>query len=157
MPALAAMAGEAVVSRQPRRDSLPPPARRRPVSERPTMEGPPLAAPEPQMLDGIPAGRSLVLGTPEAPSDEEIELAFGALRDIDTSGKLLLIWGQQGTEPGRLSYPYDLEFDREGNLFVIEFGNHRVQRFTPAGESLGCWGQEGRGEGERSARIRARP
>jgi serine/threonine protein kinase len=86
MPALAAMAGEVVVSRQPRRDSLPPPARRRPVSERPTMEGPPLSAPEPQLLDGIPAGRSLVLGTPEAPSDEEIELAFGALRDIDTSG-----------------------------------------------------------------------
>ena len=91
---MAAASGE-LVARQPRRESLPPqpqqlgrPAERArsapPVGSSSRAERPPSA--EPALLEGIPIGRSLVLGSSEAPSDEEIELAFGALRDGDTSG-----------------------------------------------------------------------
>jgi len=36
----------------------------------------------------------------------------------------------------------------DGTLYVCEFGNHRVQRFTRDGASMGCWGSEGRQEGQ---------
>jgi serine/threonine protein kinase len=97
---LAAVSGEMVVNRQPRRDSLPPqpqhltslPAAPRSAPERPRTPAlaPAPAAQRPQgdasLLEGIPIGRSVVLGSAEAPSEEEIELAFGALRDGNTSG-----------------------------------------------------------------------
>ena len=101
VPAPMAASGEMVVGRQPRRESLPPPSPSSPpqhltsapppsaraASERPRVSPPQGSPPpEPSLLEGIPIGRSLVLGSPEAPSDEEIELAFGALRDSDTSG-----------------------------------------------------------------------
>jgi hypothetical protein len=47
-----------------------------------------------------------------------------------------------------LSYPYSLVFDAEGDLLVCEYGNHRVQKLTRDGQSLGCWGTEGRQPGE---------
>ncbi|HEX5444097.1 MAG TPA: hypothetical protein VFW87_09730, partial [Pirellulales bacterium] len=42
----------------------------------------------------------------------------------------------------------DLVFDDAGHLFVSEWGNCRVQKFTRSGESLGCWGRPGRAPGE---------
>jgi hypothetical protein len=35
-----------------------------------------------------------------------------------------------------------------GVVYVVEYGNHRVQKFTREGRSLGCWGTNGRGEGQ---------
>jgi len=87
---MAAASGE-MVARQPRRESLPPQpqqlAATPPVRAVPPARAPAARPPSEQpLLEGIPIGRSLVLGSAEAPSDEEIELAFGALRDGDTSG-----------------------------------------------------------------------
>ena len=36
----------------------------------------------------------------------------------------------------------------DGNVLVVENGNHRVQKLTRDGKSLGVWGHEGRGVGE---------
>jgi hypothetical protein len=33
-------------------------------------------------------------------------------------------------------------------LYVVEYGNHRVQKFTTDGRSLGCWGGPGREPGQ---------
>lgn len=66
---------------------------------------------------------------------------------FDVSGaeaKLVRYWGQPGGEPGQLSYPYDLLLDGEGGAYLCEYGNHRVQRFSLAGELLGHWGRNGR-------------
>ena len=41
-----------------------------------------------------------------------------------------------------------LALDGQGHVYVCEFGNHRVQKFTLDGESLGCWGSEGKAPGE---------
>ena len=46
--------------------------------------------------------------------------------------------------PVSLKYPYDVAFGPGGELYVVEYGNHRVQKFTPEGVSLGCWGGPGR-------------
>ncbi len=53
---------------------------------------------------------------------------------FDPRGTLLNIWGEHGSEPGKLSYPYDLALDGEGRVYVSEHGNHRVQKFTLTGE-----------------------
>ncbi len=63
--------------------------------------------------------------------------------------ELLEVWGESGTEPGKLSFPYDLILD-DDYLYVCEFGNHRVQKLTKQGECIECWGRAGRGVGELS-------
>lgn len=56
-------------------------------------------------------------------------------------------FGSAGTSAGQIRYPYDIVlYDNE--VFVCEFGNHRVQRFSREGESLGLWGMPGREPGE---------
>ena len=65
------------------------------------------------------------------------------------SGKveIVKIWGEQGHEPGKLNYPYDILLDGEF-VYLCEFGNHRVQKFTREGQSVGWWGRNGRGKGQ---------
>jgi hypothetical protein len=46
-----------------------------------------------------------------------------------------------------MHYPYCLVLDGAGHVYVSEFGNHRVQKFTLDGRSLACWGGEGRAPG----------
>lgn len=71
---------------------------------------------------------------------------------FDVSGpepKLARSWGEYGHAPGQLGYPYDLHLvEAEGVVYLCEFGNHRVQKFTLAGEFLGGWGRNGRQPGE---------
>jgi DNA-binding beta-propeller fold protein YncE len=33
-------------------------------------------------------------------------------------------------------------------LYVVEYGNQRVQKFTAEGKSLGCWGSSGKQPGQ---------
>ena len=46
-----------------------------------------------------------------------------------------------------MSYPYDLAIGPDHCLYVCEYGNHRVQKFTLDGQSLGTWGTAGPGAG----------
>jgi len=46
-----------------------------------------------------------------------------------------------------LRYPYDLVLDGP-YVYVCEFGNHRIQKFTRDGEVVGTWGRAGREKGE---------
>jgi sugar lactone lactonase YvrE len=67
--------------------------------------------------------------------------------------RLVKIWGQQGAAPGQLKYPYGIALDDDalddgGHVYICEFGNHRVQKFTSDGASLGCWGASGRQPGQ---------
>lgn len=69
--------------------------------------------------------------------------------------KLVKSWGEQGHEPGRLNFPYDILLDEaalrgqsSGYIYLCEFGNHRVQKFTMNGEFVGSFGTNGRRDGE---------
>jgi phage tail-like protein len=56
--------------------------------------------------------------------------------------QLVDIWGQvdlagkpqPGTEPGRFNTPWTLAGDSEGNVYMVDYGNHRVQKFNALGE-----------------------
>ena len=71
---------------------------------------------------------------------------------FDASGseaKLVKSWGEKGHAPGQLHYPYDILLDDaalagqpDGCVYLCEFGNHRVQKFTLDGEFVGLLGRE---------------
>ena len=53
------------------------------------------------------------------------------------------VWGTRGTAPGQMSYPYDLAIGPDRSLYVCEYGNHRVQKFTLDGDAAGRLGRVG--------------
>ena len=72
-----------------------------------------------------------------------------------SEAKLIKSWGKHGKAPGELNYPYDILLDEagwagdsNGHVYLCEFGNHRVQKFTLDGRFVGLWGTNGRREGE---------
>lgn len=63
-----------------------------------------------------------------------------ALGDYD----FLSEWGEFGImHPGQLSYPQFLAVDSDGNSYVSDLGNKRIQKFSSSGEFVTEWGQSG--------------
>jgi DNA-binding beta-propeller fold protein YncE len=67
---------------------------------------------------------------------------------FDRMGNLQTFWGKEGSAPGELYYPYGLVLGPDDSVYIAEFGNHRVQKFTRDGRSLGTWGGHGRQPGQ---------
>jgi DNA-binding beta-propeller fold protein YncE len=73
-------------------------------------------------------------------------------------GEYLETWGTPGTGAGEFEFysrrsgygaPYgDVAFDTDGNIYVLDTGNFRVQKFAPDRSFLLAWGSEGEGEGQ---------
>jgi ABC-type Fe3+ transport system permease subunit/DNA-binding beta-propeller fold protein YncE len=57
--------------------------------------------------------------------------------------KLIDYIGSIGRRAGQLRYPYDLAMLGDGTLVVCEFGNNRIQLFSPDGRSLAVYGEAG--------------
>jgi DNA-binding beta-propeller fold protein YncE len=64
------------------------------------------------------------------------------------SGKLLRTISQRGDEEGELNLPRDATIGPDGNLYIVDGGNFRVQVFTPEGEYLRSLGEVGRRSGQ---------
>jgi hypothetical protein len=54
-------------------------------------------------------------------------------------GRYLRDFGGEGRDPGRLFYPFGMAAD-DAYLYVVEYGNNRLSRFTRDGQFRGCWG-----------------
>jgi|GEM_PF-2077323 len=70
------------------------------------------------------------------------------LRRFTADGRLLQTLAVEGFAPGQVITPAGLCVDDDGNLWVADSGNHRVQCFAPAGTPCSCWGRRGNGWGE---------
>ena len=56
-----------------------------------------------------------------------------------------------GNGPGQLTQPWDIDFDIQGNIYVVDFIKHQVLVFSENGQYLRRFGQKGQGKGELSA------
>ena len=58
------------------------------------------------------------------------------------------MFGSVGSGDGQLHGPMDVAVDHAGNVFVADTGNHRIEKFGPAGNFLTKWGSAGSGGGQ---------
>jgi DNA-binding beta-propeller fold protein YncE len=57
-------------------------------------------------------------------------------------------FGAEGSDNGEFSYPGDVAVDNDGNIYVADTDNNRIQKFDPDGNYLTQWGQPGPGDGQ---------
>ena len=74
-------------------------------------------------------------------SSSFVQISFGS-GDYD----LISEWGTFGVvEPGHFSYPQFIAVsDDDGSIYVSDFGNKRIQKFSSNGEYIVDWGQSGK-------------
>ena len=59
------------------------------------------------------------------------------------TGKLLFTFGSAGSQVGELYHPTNIAIGAEGDVYVVETSNFRVQRFTAEGKHVRMYGQIG--------------
>ncbi len=62
--------------------------------------------------------------------------------------ELVATWGSLGADDGRFNYPTGIAVDAEGNVYVVDTRNDRIQKFGNTGAFLLKWGTRGSGDGE---------
>jgi sugar lactone lactonase YvrE len=62
--------------------------------------------------------------------------------------EFLFAWGSEGTGSGQFNYPRAITIGPDGNIYVADSENHRIQVFTPEGEFVATWGSYGSGPGQ---------
>ena len=60
----------------------------------------------------------------------------------------ILTWGSQGKGNGQFQDPRGIAVDEEGNIYVVDSGNHRIQKFDSNGKFLIQWGSQGTEPGQ---------
>ncbi|MEE8638772.1 MAG: 6-bladed beta-propeller, partial [bacterium] len=65
-------------------------------------------------------------------------------------------WGEFGTGDGEFNSPGGVEVAPNGNVYIGDRGNHRMQYFTATGSFLGKWGSFGTGDGQFNSLTGAR-
>lgn len=58
-----------------------------------------------------------------------VDTAMHRLAVFDLGGTFLGFLGERGAGPGQFNYPLDADFDSEGDLYVLDALNSRIQRF----------------------------
>ncbi|MFZ5539255.1 MAG: 6-bladed beta-propeller [Pseudomonadota bacterium] len=94
------------------------------------------------------------LGSPEQFRPVDVAIAGDRLYVVDIknhqvhvldkrTGRLLHKFGQAGSGPGELFQPTNIAIGPDGDLYVVETGNFRVQRFKPDGTVARSYGTIG--------------
>ena len=60
----------------------------------------------------------------------------------------LTMWGTYGTGEGEFELPRDIAVDSDGNAYVADYDNNRIQKFDSSADYVGEWGAEGPEEGQ---------
>jgi len=71
-------------------------------------------------------------------------------KNPQVSIKLFQTIGDLNTEDENLAFnsPSDIAMDSSGNIYILDSGNQRIQKFTPEGKYLATIGRKGQGPGE---------
>ena len=62
---------------------------------------------------------------------------------FSSTGKKLLSFGSHGSGPGQFNGIHGVAVDDDGNFFVVDQNNHRIQKFTSDGKFIIAIGKEG--------------
>ena len=68
--------------------------------------------------------------------------------EYSSIGDFKNFFGSSGTEEGRFSNPSAVAIDSKDNFYVVDTGNHRIQKFDVYGNFILSWGTEGTGPGQ---------
>jgi DNA-binding beta-propeller fold protein YncE len=55
---------------------------------------------------------------------------------VDKSGNWIKSWGEPGDQPGQFNTPHSIAADAQGNIYVADRGNRRIQVFDTDGKFL---------------------
>src|SRR6185503_17515812 len=61
------------------------------------------------------------------------ELSMNRVQKFDTHGSFLQMWGSYGSGTGQFKQVTGLAVDSNGNVFVADNANHRIQKFNANG------------------------
>ncbi|NBO53179.1 MAG: BspA family leucine-rich repeat surface protein, partial [Actinobacteria bacterium] len=78
-------------------------------------------------------------GTPEMfaiVSDTSKSMITDYAKKLGVTLATLSTFGASGTGNGQFQLPFGIAIDASGNIYVVDFNNHRVQKFTSAGSYL---------------------
>jgi peptidylamidoglycolate lyase len=64
---------------------------------------------------------------------------------FDSAGKYLFEWGSKGTGNGQFDIPHAIDLDKQGNVYVADRENNRIQVFTPEGKFIRAYTDESYG------------
>jgi uncharacterized protein (TIGR03663 family) len=62
--------------------------------------------------------------------------------DVHVDLNVVHTWGEVGTAPGQFNHPRGVAVGPEGNIYVVDSDNHRVQVFDADGAFLREWGSQ---------------
>jgi DNA-binding beta-propeller fold protein YncE len=62
------------------------------------------------------------------------------IQKFDNEGNLLQQWGEMGEAEGQLQRPLNIALDAQGNIYVSENSNGRIQKFDPNGNFVAVYG-----------------
>jgi len=79
-----------------------------------------------------------------------IDTNYGqTLQDISPSNyNYIDEWGSYGSGNGQFDSPFSSAVDSIGNIYVIDYGNYRIQKFDSNGNYMTQWGSYGSGNGQ---------
>ncbi|MCX8095220.1 MAG: stalk domain-containing protein [Caldisericia bacterium] len=76
------------------------------------------------------------------------DTSYGRIHILDKNLKHIKVFGELGFGDGKLQYPADLDVDDNGNVYVADFFNNYIVKFSPLGDVLLVFGEEGTAEGK---------
>ncbi len=77
-----------------------------------------------------------------------LDTSYGRIHILDKSLYHIKVIGELGYGDGRLQYPSDIDIDESGNIYVSDFFNNYVVKFSSNGDVLLQFGEEGIDEGK---------
>jgi hypothetical protein len=87
-----------------------------------------------KFLDMFPTGRFSFPYAHLITTDQVLWAVDGGTQRVikyDLKGNFQYAWGLSGGQPGQLNGPHSITVDQEGNLYLAEVFNGRVQKFRP--------------------------
>ena len=72
----------------------------------------------------------------------------GASRGSQGTASSCRASADQGTVLAEFNMPWGVTLDRDGNVYVADWRNDRIQKFSPNGEFMAAFGESGDGDGQ---------